>query len=86
MTNYSRNLEWDPKGRCKYRVAKKRKCEGTPGLSGGCSGYYTDDYGTRASCNQCSGNGIIRYWKWIRVPEFDSPRPKDDWVPDWVED
>lgn len=78
-------LQWDRQGRCSYAVHKTRACEGTPGLSGGCQGTYRDDYGSYQSCPECHGRKIIDYWVYVRVPEFDAPRPKKAWVPDWIE-
>ena len=84
--DHASRLEWTHFGQCRYRIYKKKKCKGTPGYSGGCQGTYTDDYGSYQSCPECHGSGSIRYPVWIRVPEFDAPKPSKNWVPDWVEE
>lgn len=82
---HANKIEWNSKGEALYRVLKVRKCTGIPGYSGGCAGTHRDDYGSLVSCPECGGRGKINYWKFIRVPEFDAPRPADDWTPDWIE-
>jgi hypothetical protein len=83
--DHADSLTWDSHGRCSYSVLKEAACEGVPGYSGGCSGRYTDDYGSSAWCSNCDGSGVVRFWKRIRVPEFDAPKPPKGWVPDWIE-
>jgi len=83
---HSERLEWTRDGLCKYRVYKSAPCPGVPGYEPRkCDGHWTDEYGSSHSCRECGGSGTVRWWEYIRVPEFDAPKPKKGWTPKWVE-
>jgi len=66
-------VEWNQRGEAKAVYTEFVPCPGT-------SQYphqktYNDEYGSRVSCSVCNGNNQIFTRHYIRVPEYDAPKP-----------
>lgn len=66
-------VEWNRKGLAKAVYSEFAPCPGYGGQQHWES--YNDEYGSRQSCGQCGGNGTIYVQHYIRVPEYDAPKP-----------
>lgn len=66
-------VEWDRKGQAKAVYSEFVPCPGYGGQPHWES--YNDEYGSRQSCGQCNGSGEIFTQHYIRVPQYDAPKP-----------